>query len=225
LCKYTQNILNVDVIKDVQVIKDNPPQSIRRGLVFGTGFSLLLISIITAKNMWEYFMDNTSSLNEFLLLIFSSWGISYVIFLWISFFVIVIRNLPGCAWTAIRLGLLKSGDVHICVDSVLNARQDITHSESGISVELRKTDGFKLWTVGLVALLVFAYILTIDSVDFNTLPVRLIAIGVISSLYYLYDLTIHEFSKGKDGKGRELEGKGDYPRVLSEYLGGLRKRC
>jgi hypothetical protein len=73
----------------------------------------------------------------------------------------------------------------------------------------------------LVALLVFAYILTLDriSVEF-----RLIILGVISSLYYLHDLTIHEFSKGKDGKGRKLEGKGDYPRVLSEYLCALSKR-
>jgi hypothetical protein len=102
-----------------------PPLSFRRGLVFGTGFSLLLISIITVKNMWVYFDNNTTSINEFLLLIFSSWGISYVIFLWLSFFVIVIKKLPGCAWTGIKKGLLKSGDVHICVDSVLNARQDM----------------------------------------------------------------------------------------------------
>lgn len=224
MCKYTQSILNTDIIEDVKVIQENPPQSVRRGLVFGTGFSLLLISIVTAKNMWDYFIDNTmndtTSINEFLLLIFSSWGIAYVIFLWISFFIIVIRNLPGCAWTAIRTGLLKSGDVHICVDSVLNVRQDITQ-KNGTSIELLKTDGFRLWSVGLVALLVFAYILTLDriSVEF-----RLIMLGVISSLYYLYDLTIHEFSKGKDGKGRKLEGKDDYPRVLSEYLCALRKR-
>jgi hypothetical protein len=221
LCIYTQSILNIDIIENVQVIRDNPPQSVRRALVFGTGFSLLLISIITAKNMWDYFLDDTTSINEFLLLIYSSWGIAYVIFLWISFFIIVIRNLPGCAWTAIRKGLLKSGDVHICVDSVLNARQDITQKEGGISVELLKTDGFRLWSVGLVALLVFAYILTLDriSVEF-----RLIMLGVISSLYYLYDLTIHEFSKGKDGKGRKLEGKGDYQRLLKWYLCGLSKR-
>jgi hypothetical protein len=62
------------------------PQPFRIALVFGTGFSLFLISIITAKNMWEYFIINTTSTNEFLILIFSAWGISYVIFLWISFF-------------------------------------------------------------------------------------------------------------------------------------------
>jgi hypothetical protein len=176
------SILNRDVINDVQIIKDNPPQSIRRGLVFGTGFGLLLISMVTAKNMWEYFLDNTMGVNAFLTLIFSSWGIAYVIFLWISFFVIIIKNLPGCAWTAIKKGLLKSGDVHICVDSVLNARQDMTQRDSGISAELLKTDGFRLWAGGLVALLVFAYVLTIDSID---LTVRLIMLGVISSLYYL----------------------------------------
>jgi hypothetical protein len=206
-----------DVINDVQEIRKNPPRSIRRGLVFGTGFGLLLISIITAENMWEYFLENTMDINKFLILIFSSWGIAYVIFLWISFFVIVFRNLPGCAWTGIRKGLLKSGDVHICVDSVLNARQDITQRESGISVELLKTDGFRLWAGGLVALLVFAYTLTIDFVD---LSVRLILLGVISSLYYLYDITVHEFSK----YSMKLTGCGDYQRVLRSYLCGLRKR-
>jgi hypothetical protein len=208
--------LNTDIIENVQVIRDNPPQSVRRALVFGTGFSLLLISIITAKNMWDYFLDDTTSINEFLLLIFSSWGIAYVIFLWISFFIIVIRKLPGCAWTAIRKGLFKSGDVHICVDSVLNAKQDITQ-KNGTSIELLETDGFRLWSVGLVALLVFAYILTIETID---LSFRLIMLGVISSLYYLYDITIHEFSK----YSTKLTGKGDYQQVLGDYLGELRKR-
>ena len=211
------SILNRDIINDVQIIKDNPPQSIRRGLVFGTGFGLLLISMVTAKNMWEYFLDNTMGVNAFLTLIFSSWGIAYVIFLWISFFVIIIKNLPGCAWTAIKKGLLKSGDVHICVDSVLNARQDMTQRDSGISAELLKTDGFRLWAGGLVALLVFAYVLTIDSID---LTVRLIMLGVISSLYYLYDITVHEFSK----YSTKLTGWGDYQRVLKWYVCDLRKR-
>ncbi|HET7643656.1 MAG TPA: hypothetical protein VFK40_09120 [Nitrososphaeraceae archaeon] len=35
-----------------------------------------------------------------------------------------IRKLPGCAWTGIEKGLLNH-DIHICVDSVLNARQII----------------------------------------------------------------------------------------------------
>jgi hypothetical protein len=206
-----------DVISDIDEIP--PPQSFRRGLVFGTGFSLLLISIVTAKNMWEYFIINTTSINEFLILIFSAWGISYVIFLWFSFLLIGIKGLRGCAWTAIRLGLLKSGDIHICVDSVLNARQDIEQEKHGISAELLKTDGSRLWITGLLGLLVFAYFLTIDYIPFITLPVRLIAIGVISSLYYLYDLTIHEFSKRR----RNLKGDGDYQRLLDKYLRGLAK--
>jgi len=37
--------------------------------------------------MWEYFSSNSKSIDEFLILIFTSWGIAYVIFLWISFFV------------------------------------------------------------------------------------------------------------------------------------------
>ncbi len=209
--------MNLDVINDVEVIKKHPPESIRRGLVFGTGLSLLLISIITVNNMWEYSMrmDNTAGINEFLILIFSSWGIAYVTFLWVSFFVIVIKNFPGCAWTAIRLGI-KSGEVHICVDSVLNAKQDMEQKYHGISASL-KTNGFRLWSVGLVALLVFAYILSINYFD---LPIRLIMLGVISSLYYLYDITLHEFSK----YSTNLTGCGDYQKVLKGYLCGLRKR-
>ena len=210
-----------DVINDVNVIKNTRQLSVRRGLVLGNAFSLLLISIITVNNMWEYFSTNSKNIDEFLILIFSSWGIAYVIFLWISFFVIAIRNIPGCGWTAIKYGLIKSGNVHICLDSVLNARQDMVQGKNGISVELLKTDGFKLWGGGLLGFLVIAYILTLDLIP---LEFRLIIVGVISSLYYIEDITIHEFSKGKDGKGRYLTGCGDYPRLLGEYLGGLRKR-
>jgi hypothetical protein len=217
LRKYTQSILNSDVLNDLKVIKYTRQQSVRRGLVLGNGFSLLLISIITANNMWEYFSTNSKSIDEFLILIFSSWGIAYVIFLWISFFVIAIRNIPGCGWTAIKVGLLKTGDVHICLDSVLNARQDMVQEKSRISVELLKTDGFKLWGGGLLGFLVIAYILTLDRIP---LEFRLIIVGVFSSLYYIEDITIHEFSK----YSTNLTGCGDYPRLLGEYLRGLRKR-
>jgi len=151
-----------------------PPLSFRRGLVFGTGFSLLLLSIITVRNMWLYFDNNTTNINEFLLLIFSSWGISYVTFLWLSFFVIVIKKLPSCAWTGIKKGLLKNGDVHICVDSVLNARQDMEQKKSGISVELLETEGSRLWIIGLIALLILAYVLTLDIIP---IYLRLIMLG------------------------------------------------
>lgn len=166
--------------------------------------------------MWTYFSDNSKGIDVFLILIFSSWGIAYIIFLWISFFVIAIRNIPGCGWTAIKYGLLKSGDVHICLDSVLNARQDIVQDTSGISVELIKTDGFMLWGGGLLGFLVIAYILTIDHIP---LEFRLIIVGVISSLYYIEDITIHEFSK----YSTNLTGKGDYRELLRQYLHGPRK--
>ncbi len=52
--------MNKDVISDIKDIP--PPQSFRRGLVFGTGFSLFLISIITAKNMWEYFINQSPNI-------------------------------------------------------------------------------------------------------------------------------------------------------------------
>ena len=114
-------------------------------------------------------------------------------------------------WTGIKKGLLKSGDVHICVDSVLNARQDMEQKKSGISIELLKTDGSRLWIIGLIALLIFAYTLTLDIIP---IYLRLLMLGVISSLYYLYDITVHEFSKNR----RTLDGVGDYGDLLRMYL-------
>jgi hypothetical protein len=197
-----------DVIKDTKYIPK--PESLRRGLVFGTGFSLLLISIVSVKNMWEYFIVEYANIYEISLLIFSAWGISYVVFLWFSFLLIGFKNLRGCAWAAIR----NESDLHICVDSVLNARQDKVQAKNGISVELLKTDGSRLWTRGLLGLLVFAYVLTIDSIDSIGLFVKLIFIGSFSSLYFLYDRTIHTFSKHR----KDLTGEGDYPKLVSEFL-------
>jgi hypothetical protein len=195
-------------------------ESFRRGLVFGTGLSLLLISVVSAKNMWEYLIfDTTTDIYDIALLIFSSSGITYVVFLWFSFLLIGIKNLRGCAWTGIEHGLLNC-DIHICVDSVLNGYQDKVQGESGISVELLKTDGSRLWIIGLIGLLVFAYVLIIVPSPF----VKLIFIGSFSSLYYLYGIVIHRFSRCQYlRKGNYLTGVGDYPRVISELLGGLRK--
>jgi hypothetical protein len=94
------------------------------------------------------------------------------------FFLIVIRNSPGCAWTGINQKF------HRCVDSVLNASLDKELKENGISAKLLKTDGGRLWIIGLLLLLVFAFILTINSI---LLDLRLIMLGVISSLYFLYE--------------------------------------
>jgi hypothetical protein len=182
-------------------------------LVFGTGFSLLLISIVSVKNIWEYFIVEYTNIYEISLLIFSAWGISYVVFLWFSFLLIGFKKLPGCAWAAIRR------DIHICIDSVLNARQDIVQEENGISVELLRTDGSRLWIIGLLGLLVFAYVLTIDSIDSIDLFVKLIFIGSFSSLYFLYDRTIHTPSKHR----KDLTGCGDYPKLLREFLRGRGK--
>ena len=206
--------MNKDVISDIKDIP--PPQSFRRGLVFGTGFSLFLISIITAKNMWEYFINQSPNINEILLLIFSAWGISYVVFLWISFLLVGVKKLPGCSWTAITHGLLRDY-IHICVDSVLNAKLDIIQKENGISAKLLNNDGAQLWVIGLLGLLVFVYFLIIDSIS---LFVKLIFIGSFSSLYFLYDITIHRFSKHR----KDLTGEGDYPRLILEFLRGLSKR-
>jgi len=196
-------------ITDIHKIPD--PLSFRRGLVFGTGLSLLLISIASANNMWEFIKEEFMNIYDIALLIFSGGGISYVVFLWFSFLLIGIRRLPGCAWTGIEKGLLNR-DIHICVDSVLNARQDMVQGESGISVKLLKTDGSRLWIIGLIGLLVFAYVLIIDTFE----PfVKLIFIGSFSSLYYLYDIVIHRFSIGRN----DLNGVRDYPEVIGKLLG------
>lgn len=188
-------------------------ESFRRGLVFGTGFSLLLISIASANNMWEYLSTKFMNIYDIALLIFSGGGISYVVFLWFSFLLIGIKNLRGCAWTGIEHGLLKR-DIHICVDSVLNSKQDEVQEQSGISVELLKTDGSRLWIIGLIGLLVFAYVLIID-IDPISPFVKLIFIGSFSSLYYLYDIVIHRFSIGRN----DLDGEQDYPEVIAKLLG------
>lgn len=188
-------------------------ESFRRGLVFGTGFSLLLISIASANNMWEYLSTKFMNIYDIALLIFSGGGISYVVFLWFSFLLIGIKNLRGCAWTGIEHGLLNR-DIHICVDSVLNSKQDEVQEQSGISVELLKTDGSRLWIIGLIGLLVFAYVLIID-IDPISPFVKLIFIGSFSSLYYLYDIVIHRFSIGRN----DLDGEQDYPEVIAKLLG------
>lgn len=188
-------------------------ESFRRGLVFGTGFSLLLISIVSANNMLEYLSTKFMNIYDIALLIFSGGGISYVVFLWFSFLLIGIKNLRGCAWTGIEHGLLNR-DIHICVDSVLNSKQDEVQEQSGISVELLKTDGSRLWIIGLIGLLVFAYVLIID-IDPISPFVKLIFIGSFSSLYYLYDIVIHRFSIGRN----DLDGEQDYPEVIAKLLG------
>jgi hypothetical protein len=198
-------------------------QSFRRALVFGTGFSLLLISIVSAKNMWEYYITEFKNIYDILLLIFSAWGIYYVVFLWFSFLLMGFKKLRGCSWAAIPQVFSKE-DIHICIDSVLNGRQDKVQEENGISVELLKNDGSRLWTIGVLGLVVFAYFLIIESIEFITLFVKLIFIGSFSSLYYLYYKTIHNFSKGEYlRRGNYLYGEGDFPKVISELLRGLRK--
>jgi hypothetical protein len=52
-----------------------------------------------------------------------------------------------------------------------------------------------------------------------SLFVELILIGLFSSIYFLYDITIHRFSIDKT----YLTGEGDYPRLISEFLRALAK--
>ena len=208
--QYNEGILNKDVYSEIP-----PPQSFRRGLVFGVGFGLLLVSIIIAKNMWEvFFINKSTNMNDILLLIFSVWGISYVVYLWISFFLIGFKKLPGCEFTAISHGLLKN-NIHICVDSILNSRLDKMQKENGISAKLLKTESAQKWIIGFLLLLVLVYFLVIEF----SLFVNLFLIGLFSSIYFLYDITIHRFSIGR----KDLTGQGDYPRLLLKFLRELAK--
>ena len=190
--------------------KIHEPESFRRGLVFGTSFSLLLISIISVKNMSDYLITDPSSIYDIALLIFSGAGISYAVFLWFSFLLMGIKKLPGCGWTAIDVGLFNR-KWHVCVDSVLNERQDIVQRHNGISVELLKNEGSRVWGLGVIGLLVFAYFLTLDSIP----PfVKLIFIGIFSSLYYLEDLTLHRFSIARTN----LCGEGDFRELMRMFF-------
>jgi hypothetical protein len=78
--------------------------------------------------------------------------------------------------------------------------------------------------IGVLRLVVFAYVLIIDSIKFIDLFVKLIIIGSFSSLYYLYYKTIHNFSRDEYLKeGNYLNGERDFPEVLSALLRWLRK--
>jgi hypothetical protein len=187
-----------------------PPQSFRRGLVFGVGFGLLLVTIITANLMWRHFNDETFTTTSVFVIIFSIWGFLYIIYLWISFFLIAVKELPGCEFTAIGHGLLKK-DIHVCVDSTLNSRLDNMQKEKGITTELLRTESAQKWIAGLVLLFILVCFMAIVIVD----PmVKLVIIGIFSSIYYLYDITIHRFSINR----KDLTGKGDYPRLTLQYL-------
>ena len=169
--------------------------------------------------MWEYYISEFSGVYDILILIFSAWGLYYVVFLWFSFLLMGFKKLKGCAWAAIpQVFLIKR--IHLCIDSVLNARQDIVQRDNGISIELLKNDGSRLWTIGVLGLVVFAYFLAIEYIESLTLFLKLIFVGSFSSLYYLYYRTIHNFSKGEYlMRGKYLTGCGDYPEVIKELLG------
>jgi len=154
----------------------------------------------------------------------NAWGISYVVFLWFSFLLMGFKKLRGCAWAQIPQVFCEK-DIHICIDSVLNERQDEVQQSDGISVELLRNDGSRLWGIGLLGLLVFAYVLIIESIESITLFVKLIFIGSFSSLYYLYYKTIHNFSRYEYLKDKDncLDGQADYPDVLRALLCSLRK--
>jgi hypothetical protein len=166
--------------------------------------------------MWDYLITYPSSVYDVALLIFSGVGISYAVFLWFSFLLMGIKNLPGCGWTAIDVGLFNR-KWHACVDSVLNEKQDRVQRQSRISVELLKNEGSRVWGLGVIGLLVLAYFLTIGSIP----PfVKLIFIGIFSSLYIFEDLTLHRFSIGR----KDLCGEGDFRRLMKMFFAGRRDK-
>ena len=217
MCKHTQTVLNKDCKDPITKISDiSRPESFRRALVFGTSFSIFLISVISARNIWDYLITYPSSVYDAALLIFSGAGISYAVFLWFSFLLMGIKKLPGCGWTAIDVGLFNR-KWHVCVDSILNEKQDRVQRQSRISVELLKNEGSRVWGLGVIGLLVLAYFLTIGSIP----PfVKLIFIGIFSSLYIFEDLTLHRFSIGS----KDLCGEGDFRRLMKMFFAGRRDR-
>jgi hypothetical protein len=130
-----------------------------------------------------------------------------------------IKKIPGCGWTAVDVGLFDR-KWHVCVDSVLNAKQDRVQQKSGISVELLKNEGSRIWGLGVIGFLVFAYFLTVDSIPgfIDSIPpfVKLIFIGIFSSSYIYEDLTLHRFSIGR----KNLCGEGDFRRLMKTFYAG-----
>ncbi|HXV89471.1 MAG TPA: hypothetical protein VD710_10340 [Nitrososphaeraceae archaeon] len=89
--------------------------------------------------------------------------------------------------------------------------------QSKISVELLKNEGSRVWGLGVIGLLVLAYFLTIGSIP----PfVKLIFIGIFSSLYIFEDLTLHRFSIGR----KDLCGEGDFRRLMKMFFAGRRDK-
>jgi hypothetical protein len=80
------------------------------------------------------------------------------------------------AWAQISQVFCEK-DIHISIDSVLNGRQEEVQERDGISVELLRNDGSRLWGIGLLGLLVFAYVLIIESIESINLFVKLMFIG------------------------------------------------
>lgn len=191
------------------------PQSFRRILIFGVGFALLLLSVIITKDILYYFLSRDINISEISLLLFSTWGTSYVTYLWISFLLIGFKKLPGCEFTAISHQLLKHR-THICVDSILNSRLDKLQKEEGISTKLLRTESAQKWILGLSLLLILSYLIAIN---FFGLYFDLIIMGIFSSIYFLYDITVHRYSIGRN----DLTGQGDYLRLLNELLRKLLK--
>jgi hypothetical protein len=194
------------------------PKSFRRTLVLGVDLGLLLLIIIIANAILEYFhtVNSISTGSSFPLLLFGFWGISYIIYLWISFLLIAVKRIPGCEFTAVGHWLLNR-NIHVCVDSILNSRLDILQQQVGLSLKLLQTESAQKWILGLVLLFALVYFLSLNTID---PPVKLFVAGIFSLIYFLYDITIHKFSINK----KDLSGRGDYPRLILQFVIAMVKK-
>lgn len=144
------------------------------------------------------------------------WGIAYSTYLWVSFFLIGSLRIPGCEFVAIN-HVIRQRKVHWCVDSVLNAVLDKMQDEKGLGIGLLKTESAQKWTIGLAALTIFLGFLASGVVGPG---VGAAAVGVFTTCYLAYDVTIHRVSIGRPW----LTGSGDYPKLLLILLRARRGR-
>jgi hypothetical protein len=190
-----------------------PPASFRRTLVVLVGIEMLLLTVLTVTFVIGL-VPRAASATGAAELVLGVWGIGYSTYLWVSFFLIGSLRLPGCEFAAIKhVATLK--EIHWCVDSVLNAVLDEMQGKKGIVPALLKTESAQKWTIGLAALTVFLGVLASGVVSHG---VGAAAVGVFTSFYLAYDMTIHRVSIGRPW----LTGSGDYPKLVAILLGTRR---
>jgi len=185
------------------------PQSFRRFLVFAimSGFFLIFIlALINIINLIQF----DKSWYSLISIAIGMWGIAYVGYLCISFSLIGFLRLPGCEFVTIPHVLFRKR-VHICVDTALNAVLDTLQKKTGLSFLLMKTESAQKWVLGLILQVIFLLIIASDVIGKEP---KLILVGILSSVYFTYDKTVHRDSIGCT----DLTGSGDYAKIIKRIL-------